>query len=251
MMRLHPEDLGLLTEVIWYYVPEGRPWIPYANPFGSRDWEFADGRGEALLGEVAGTRSYYSGVPPVDLDGQNFCGSRAQWERGASLLDKPLPLNPTTQQQCCCGSGGAALVAGSVEGMTLELETPPLVTTCALKNPSPQRWQVTIAGVTNGFCADCAALNGTFILEYVSGCTWISAPVPFCGGSPGWRLDIGIGGAQVWLRLFGGGTGPTEKVRFRSTVAGWLNFGPNPMVFFQSGGQCVTWPFIVTVSPAF
>jgi hypothetical protein len=142
-MRLFADDLGQAVEVVWYFVPWDRPTIPYAHPFGSRDWD--DFRGQLILGEVYDKRVWYDGADPHGLDGQGFCGSQKQWFQGASVADPVRALNPRTGQQCCCGSGAvnvggglllggdsssgqAVQVGGDVVPLTLIYEVPDIFT---------------------------------------------------------------------------------------------------------------------------
>lgn len=253
-MRLVRDDLGLKTRVTWYYVDDDAPVIPYGHPFGSRDWEFADGRGEALLGEVAGTRLFYGGQKPVELDGQNFCGSREQWERGASLLDATLPLNPTTQQQCCCGSGASLFPAAETFGLGVDLAFPEVLTDCACMNPSPARWRVSLSTIIGAGCSGCAVFNNSFVLHPVSPCRWQSDPIVFVCSGPvlirRFTLQICLPGIFVRLGLAGSGS-PTTQAIWQGPGHTWTNYGPNTIPLVDESGGCAGFPDPVTVTAEF
>lgn len=245
-MRFYRDDLSIEVPVEWYYVPDTRPAVPYGHPFISRDWE--DVTELELLGEVSGTRSYYNGNHADDLQGLGLCGSREQWERGASTLDPVRPINPTTGRQCCCGPGSLQVPPAVVFGLESEVIPVPTITTCSLFNPSPAQWTMTVAGTTNGTCVNCNNANGTFILNYVSGCRWASAPFALCGGASSWILDVGVPAGQASLQVLGSPVLPTQRVLYRKNLAGWQPFGPNGMIFVQRGLQCNNWPVSITLN---
>jgi hypothetical protein len=50
-------------------------------------------------------------------------------------------------------------------------------------------YDLIVAGVVNGTCADCAALNATHVLTNDGGCTWVKL-FSLCGKS--WRMELAI-----------------------------------------------------------
>lgn len=239
-MRFYRDDLSIEIPVEWYEVPMTRPTIPYGHPFISRDWQ--EPNDLELLGEVTGTRSYYNGNHANDLLGLGFCGSREQWERGASVLDPVRPINPSTGRQCCCGRGALQAEPGILLGMEAEVVAAPVVTGCSLFNPSPAQWVMTVTGVANGTCVNCNNVNGTFVLSYVSGCRWASPPLALCGGNSTWILDLGSPTGLASLQLFGTPTLPTQRALYRKSLSLWQPFGPNTLTRLQNGLQCVGYP---------
>lgn len=179
-MRFFKDDLGIETEVEWYYVPENRPVLPYFTPFRSGDWVLREE--QPILGEVAGTRKYFAGNVADDLDGLGLCGSRDQWENGCSILDDIRPINPTTLQPCCCGPGSIpftpAVVFDSGEELTLFPRSD-----CTLVD-APKWYRLQIIGASNESCTNCASLNGNWLLTARTGfpnwCSWISNPHSAC-----------------------------------------------------------------------
>lgn len=248
-MRFFRDDLGTLVPVEWYYVPDDRAVVPYAHPFGSRDWELAEE--QPLLGEVYGTRTYYAGDHAPELAGIGLCGSREQWERGASILDPVRPLNVTTGRQCCCGRGAIVLEPGSVIGMSLEQVPFPTVGACAVFDPSPQYWRLDAAGIIDGACAGCGVFNGSHLLTHFAACRWNTPSMNFCGGLiRRWILDIEPVPGLVWLRLLGNGV-PAQTVLYATTVAAWNPMGPNVLALDPGSvsGQCGGFPPTLTVVP--
>lgn len=63
-------------------------------------------------------------------------------------------------------------------------------------------YKVTIAGATNGTCSDCANMNGTWTLTYVSGCTWEYSSLTLCGAARTLRFSRSIGNTWV-LQIVG------------------------------------------------
>lgn len=104
------------------------------------------------------------------------------------------------------------------------------------------QYTFTIGSATNGFCSDCANVNRTYTLSYVSGCRWEGEPLTLCGstvvpylqGSPGepvesWTVSIGAIVYQAW--------------------GDWNGSSPLVLSMLGTGGTCATLPPSITVSP--
>lgn len=248
-MRFFVDDLAQETDVEWYEVKDTAPVIPYGHPFASRDADFHEGYTGLLLGEVAGTRRYRAGAAPVDFNGQGFCGTRDQWENGCSILDKPVELNSTTQRQCCCGRGTLCGPVSSVIGVDVDIDNPPLITTCPAWNPAPAQWRVHLdpypppddpcwpGGIVlpdqdtilsaNGPCRWDSGFWPPVNLQRWR--LWRLAPPPPVGGATGWYL---FGSPPTLPSLSGG---PTWFV----ADGNWNRYGPNEMTAIANGGGCL------------
>lgn len=137
---------------------------------------------------------------------------------------------------------------------------------CAACPSTVYQWQITISGVTNSGCANCAAdYNGTFILTQSgpSSCTWLSAEQStcLCGGGAGlgvrWSLGHSFGGVWI-LRAWGDRLGSGVR------IAAWSSVGSNinpttclngstvslTSICTLSGNTCNNWPATVNFTPA-
>jgi len=253
-MRIFRDDLAIEVPVRWYYVPDDRRVLPYATPFGNRDWEFADGDPGLLLGEVYGSRRYYGGQDPVGVLAQGLCGTQQQWERGPSLLDPVRPLNPTTGRQCCCGRGTLLGTPGVALGAESTIEELPITTLCPDWVPSPLHWDLTMAGWTNAVCSNCNNLNSTFRLTFTggdaTGCFWqLIGAVVLCGTMAGLRLQWNHS-LDNWLLFVikPGAPSPTNHYIWGLTGAAWNRWGPNTLGLVISGSACANPPATVTLT---
>lgn len=87
---------------------------------------------------------------------------------------------------------------------------------------------ITVSGLTNDSCADCAAWNGTFNLKYVSGGVWKSDPSDStsCGhsaGDPLWKLEHDSTTGYYYLTAVG------LAYRWRTAIASWTCNGTDTM----------------------
>jgi len=252
-MRLFSDDLGLETEVEWYYVPETRPVLPYFTPFRSFDWVLRED--QPILGEVAGTRSYFAGQVQDDLNGLGLCGSREQWEGGASVLDPIRAINPTTGQPCCCGPGCLPFSPELVFDLENEVDFLPLVTGCAFANPSPEFYRLLPFPLDPGTCLDCAALGTERVLTNLAGtCRWTSGNFPWCtAANLQIFFDVGTPAGQVRMQFSGIGGGlPSLKAQYSMLLVNWDPFGANALDLEPAtvSAHCVNWPATVTVEPS-
>ncbi len=123
---------------------------------------------------------------------------------------------------CCCdeGFGSGSTLLGSGSGAT----APQLVAcnTCSGTGfNAPYFWDITISGMTDDACTDCATYNSTFRVEYnpgfsVNRCAWTLAIPEGCAICRPVFPDPNPHGADlVSLQLFGfqGATPPTVEVR--------------------------------------
>ena len=69
----------------------------------------------------------------------------------------------------------------------------------------PRFFQFTLAGITNGTCASCTALNGTWVLPYSGDCVWAAPTEGACSSNTvamTWQLQYYFStGGNIW-RLF-------------------------------------------------
>jgi len=183
--------------------PVARHAIPFEHPFGSRHWDLANGLPQLLIGELYQPRTWYSGRPPVELDGGFACGDLGQWGVGASGGDPVKPVNAFTLNPCCCGpgvrlgegggvGGGLAVlnprIGGGVGGGRAVLN-PRIgggtsgggyeILTCPVwGNLIPDQYRVTIAGATDSR----EPYNGQWVLDYQgpeppNQCFWLGETV--------------------------------------------------------------------------
>src|SRR5262245_18603676 len=110
---------------------------------------------------------------------------------------------------------------------------------------TPKQWKVTLSGVTNGVCTQCASFNGDFILDRqaVPGCLWsYSIPGSPCG-YPALSLAISKSGSTYRLSVFIGSN------------ANWLLTSSTPLDCLATYTPTNTlslgcnWPSTVTATP--
>lgn len=109
----------------------------------------------------------------------------------------------------------------------------------------PQTWKITVAGITNQDCADCANANGTFNLVYPgTGCTWNSSTFnTLCAATGQWSLYC-VSGTTWQLDLLSAGN-PIASW----TKAGFACLSSNVMTLSFSTTNCAGWPATITVDP--
>ncbi len=112
-------------------------------------------------------------------------------------------------------------------------------TDCPQCNPAPRQWVVSVAGVTNGSCSDCARLNGTLLFTHATGCYWPSNTVYPCGITDPCFLEYQP--ANTRWELFVGAT-------YARAAADWNCLGSNVMSLVTPTG-CNNWPATLTVEP--
>lgn len=102
-----------VTTVRWYRCLPGARNLPYASIFGSRVWE-RDGD-QPALGEELTYHPWRGGQSKNQPATGGICGTREQWENGASIGDPLPPVYPGTTIPICCAKprpsdrGGIAL----------------------------------------------------------------------------------------------------------------------------------------------
>jgi hypothetical protein len=97
-VRFFPND-PTQTDVIWYFVPEDRPFLPFASAFASRNYDdertdWPDGKQQppagdgTEVGEVLGApRPWRDGSDPIHYPGTHVLGTAQQFAKG---IDPPL-----------------------------------------------------------------------------------------------------------------------------------------------------------------
>lgn len=100
MRLVQGDEEGVLVR--WYRVPADRPFVPYAHPFLSRNWDEKDL--DYPLGEVTGApRKWTNGQPPHQFTGAGLCGSQTVWENGGRPGVDPLFMVGADSDAPCCG----------------------------------------------------------------------------------------------------------------------------------------------------
>jgi hypothetical protein len=113
-MAFYRDAPNVLQEVTWYFADPRADQIRFAHPFYSRIYDINEFP-EDILGERYEPRGYMKGKPPYPVSFGGLCGSREQWQHGASAMD-PLPARyPGTDVPVCC-SPPPDLSAGEVIG---------------------------------------------------------------------------------------------------------------------------------------
>ena len=133
---------------------------------------------------------------------------------------------------------------------------------CAACATTPSQWSLTLSGITNNACSDCASFNATWVLDHAPG----------TGGAFGdvncrWAVSTGICETPDGTLL-----GAIKLFRDTGTSLWWLTFGfsgiGNNAVYVLSTGsfdcftsnvmnrqssetllKCSGWPATVTVTP--
>jgi hypothetical protein len=129
---------------------------------------------------------------------------------------------------------------------------------CSADQPIPVAVRVTPAGVTSSTCASCEAINAPTLMLHSGDaclvCCWFSAPVAFCGQTPGyWRLEKE--NARDWelrfVRAASVSTGAEDVAVYRATTAadGDCSF-PVTLNLQSSLTHCANWPATLTVEAA-
>jgi len=253
-MRIFRDDLAVEVPVRWYYVPDDRRVLPYATPFGNRDWEFAEGDPGLLLGEVYGSRRYYGGQDPVGVLAQGLCGTQQQWERGPSLLDPVRPLNPTTGRQCCCGRGTLLGTPGIVLAIESEIIMPPTVLTRCELHDAPLYYSMGPLPLTDGGCSNCANVAAAQILTWVANtCRWSTANIPLCTSQFRWILDLAADNVNAYLRLLRAtGSLASPQAVYSLPLGEWVPLGGNALNLVGDPDLgCLDYPAAITVTPSF
>ena len=161
----------------------------------------------------------------------------------------------------CCGrgaAGSAASVSGaSVSGASAPFSGSDTLACSECPNGIPQCWEIAVAGITNGTCPACSTtLNGTFILEYISGCDFQSPPLTGCdggcfgGGHPSngsWWMTVTPTGATIGS---GSTVGSTFDSRFWTTTDNPCD-GESIVLTNSTGSSscCNNWPTTITATP--
>jgi hypothetical protein len=226
-MLLSP-DSNKITYGRWHFCEEGATAIPFQHAFGSRRWDDHKIERNWPVGEVV-TGLWSRGTQLANMPGRRFCGSASVWANGAPVAQTgQLPIGPGGVPICCApapepppgpdpsesliggGSAGGSATetalalaeaeGGGLSGGSALTHVYARVTSCsACPGGAPYAYTLNVSGLGNNHCTDCAALNGSFDLANVGGCSWTSESFDFCGGSASWTLDVG--GGLLTLRI--------------------------------------------------
>lgn len=164
-MRLHADDPGKTTDVVWYRSEPGARAFPGQHRFGSLDW---DGRyREGPLGEAGPRGAYYVGWNWLGKTGQSFCGERVRYVEGVST-DTPT---------CAPDDCGALLPRLPVVAVNRPGLAPPL---CA-----PLVGSGFFANITNCPCIEFEGIPETDSVTWDAGNQWYEWNNLFlCGEGP-------------------------------------------------------------------
>jgi hypothetical protein len=108
-------DAGTTTRVVWYFVPDGTPALPFPTAFWSRIYERLDNEPSPALGEQNAPIAWRGGINPGAEATGGLCGSALQWANGALTTDPTPGFWPGTSLPRCCdklydvSTGGAGL----------------------------------------------------------------------------------------------------------------------------------------------
>jgi len=212
--------------------------LPYPtwSYLGSRNWHQGDGSPWPEFGELE--------------------TATQRWRNGA--LGQILPNQVNVGDGACIGSDLVGPIistpiglAQGVDRRCYSVELPAELHNCSFADPSPERWQLTLASVNDDFCANCAVFNGTFILNPLSPCRWQSDPIAFACSGPvltrRFTLQVGFGGSLVRLGLAGSGA-PTTQAIWQRSLTGWVPMGPNTIPLVDQSGGCIDFPDPVTLT---
>jgi len=101
-------DSEEVSEVVWYRVPDDRPFLPVPTIFASYEWveynrPWDRWPGTAGLGEQVSSPRSFPGrpVPPAGQFRGTFCGTPEQWAGGMLLPDPPIELQDNLLPACC------------------------------------------------------------------------------------------------------------------------------------------------------
>lgn len=96
----------LASDIIWYFVPDDRPFFPGEQIFTSEIWDpvhwFTPGAGEDPLSPPR----YYNGAAPGPFKGNgHVCGNRDWFGTGCPSDAPPIPRRADGLPACCFGRG--------------------------------------------------------------------------------------------------------------------------------------------------
>lgn len=224
----------------YFWSDPAAPAYPDWSYLGSRNWHAGDGSAWPEFGETE--------------------EATQTWNNGE--LGQLLPNAVNVGDGSCIGSTIVGPVLSEPTGLTrgvdrrcYSIPMPPETHSCTLFNPSPLRWNITLSTIVNAGCTDCAVLNRTYTLEWVSGCNWVSETMEWCTGPTGpqkkrWSLLIG---STFVICQFTRNLGalPTNLAIYRGLTANWSAFGPNTLsVLSFDNTFCDGWPASITLTPA-
>lgn len=117
-------DSKKTRKVIWYFVPDDRPVLPFGHSFGSRIYDHDEA--EPAIGERFKPVPWRGGQLPCPESSNGLCGTEEQWQNGLSIHD-PVPRAwPGTNIARCCGlplvgsCGGIAIGRAGVGHCTMD-----------------------------------------------------------------------------------------------------------------------------------
>lgn len=177
------------TRVVWFKVPDDRPFLPFQHLYTARIWRDDDKPNEGIgeLAEVRGhpprirNQRWYDGHPPaVYTAGDRPCGALRAWQEGGVVgRDPPLEIGPDGRA-LCCGPRPRFARAGQVVGEVLRAAVPgvPCPSLCGAVL-IPQTLHLVVTAATGG----CAPLLGLTAVLVYNGVSWEGImPTPLFGG---------------------------------------------------------------------
>jgi hypothetical protein len=171
----------------------------------------------------------------------------------------------THPQNCGPTSGGFTYTAGTTPGSyTISVTTTDrngrnctatatvtiyaTVTVCTLMNPAPQKYAVTMTGVTNSTCTQCTRVNRSYLLTNAGLCVWSQTITAdgLCNPAQTRTVTLTFAGTVATLAFSTGAAIP--GCPYTSSLP--ASFGASmTMTKGTPGAACTNWPATVTVSP--
>jgi hypothetical protein len=241
------QDSDAETEVQWYFVPEGTPYLGLPTLFYSRIWDRKT-EPQEHLGEVYDPHPYSKGRPPYPIAIGGLCGTPEQWLSGGLSTDPVPPLQPGTDWPVCCAPVPAVNRGGfAIGGQGTVLEVPPTIPDCSILNPAAYQYTFTLSGITNGTCGDCAAaFNGTFIVTWFFACVWeYTIPGTTCGVPSATIALVGNTPTDFSLGF------PITMLDVSYTCTDFTLYGGTFTLATTPGGLCNGWPATIVVTPVY
>jgi hypothetical protein len=244
-MRFYADDPTKITNVQWYFVPQGREWLGLPTIFGTTVFDELARLTPPPVGEVWGTRVYSKGRPPFPVPTGGLCGTPEQWENGALSTDPLPPLQPGTTIPVCCALLPGPIAAGQALGGNMtSTPLPPITTECSHLNPAALQYSFTLSTVSNtSSCALCTTIfNTTLTVTHTSGCVWELVLPNFCGFF-GSFVNLTVTGTNAATLSFPDFVGPVYTSTNFTVFGGTFNF-----VSITPGSVCAGWPATISVT---
>jgi len=100
------KDSDVETEIEWYFVPDGTPFLPFSHVIGCDNWQ-SDKFNWRGPGEVDfSPRPFVQGSTKPSALARNVCGSAEEWAEGLNwpATGPPVEYDPFGIPTCCAGA---------------------------------------------------------------------------------------------------------------------------------------------------